>query len=126
MRIISGLGVVFLLSGAMSVDVSGQAVVQVNTVEVSEDQVGAYLSGLKNIIDLYEQILPEAELRVWRDAEGVSPHLITVMTEFPSADAWTAGNAKLQADSVYQQLIEAFEATGRSMVSVTLFSEIIP
>ena len=126
MRIVSGLCVVFLLCGAMSVDVSGQAVVQVNTVEVPEDQVGAYLSGLKNIIDLYEQILPEAELRVWRDAEGVSPHLITVMTEFAGADAWTAGNAKLQADPVYQQLIEAFEATGRSMVSVTLFSEITP
>ena len=116
----------FLLCGAMSVDVSGQAVVQVNTVEVPEDQVGAYLSGLKNIIDLYEQILPDAELRVWRDAEGVSPHLITVMTEFASADAWTAGNAKLQADPVYQQLIEAFEATGRSMVSLTVFSEVIP
>lgn len=107
-------------------DVSGQAVIQVNTVEVPEDQVGAYLSGLKNIIDLYEQILPEAELRIWQDAEGASAHLITVMTEFASADAWTAGNAKLQADSVYQQLIEAFEATGRSMVSVTLFSEITP
>jgi len=126
MRIVSGLCVVFLLCGAMSVDVSGQAVVQVNTVEVPEDQVGAYLSGLKNIIDLYEQILPEAELRVWRDAEGVNPHLITVMTEFASADARTAGNAKLQADPVYQQLIEAFEATGRSMVSLTVFSEVIP
>ena len=126
MRIVSGLCVMFLLCGAMSVDVSGQAVVQVNTVAVPEEQVGAYLSGLKNIIDLYEQILPDAELRVWRDAEGVSPHLITVMTEFASADAWTAGNAKLQADPVYQPLIEASEATGRSMVSLTVFSEVIP
>ena len=127
MRIVPGLCAAALFLVALPADSPAQSVAQVNTIEVAADEVDAYVAGMKKMKVLYEQILPEVEMRIWRTAiGGASSGLLTVVTEFESMEAWAAGTSTLSAQADYQPLIEELQATRRVMVSVSIVSDITP
>ncbi len=127
MRLIIGLCTALVLMAALPTDASAQAVAQVNTVEVPAGKTADYMAGLEKILALIERVVPEAEARVWQATiAGTSSNRISVVTEFDSVEAWAVGTSRLVADPAYQPLIGELEATGRTVVSVSLATEITP
>ena len=127
MRLITALCTALILMTALPTDASAQAVVRINTVEVPAGKMADYMAGLEKILALVERVAPEAEARVWQASiAGTSSNRISVVTEFDSLEAWAAGVSKLRADPAYQPLIEELEATGRTLLSVSLATEITP
>ena len=127
MRIVSGLCALLFLLTAMPVDSSAQSVAQVTTVEVPAGRVDDYMAGLEKILALIERVSPESEARAWQATiAGTSSNPISVVVEFDSLEAWAAGGARFLEDPAYQALIRELEATGRTIVSVSLATEITP
>ena len=127
MRIFTGICAALILIAAIPTTASAQAVAQVSTVEVPAGKVDDYMAGLEKILALIERVSPEAEARAWQATiAGTSSNRISVVVEFDSREAWAAGTSRFQSDPAYQPLLGELEATGRTLLSVSLATEITP
>jgi len=114
-----------MLAPTVAVAQAGGAVMQVVAVEAKGD-ASSYLALVKKAMPIMTKH-GATNVRVLRaTVAGPNSGTIFVSVEYASAEAWGKSGAALQADPEWQKLLKEFEATGRTVVSNSILTDVTP
>ena len=117
---------VFLIPGSSPAQEDSEAVLQVIRID-THGNTSAYITSLKAVLDRLEELSPESSSRVWEATlAGDSTGAVYVVTEYSSLAAFAAANAETVADEALAEGIAALAATGRTVESTSILTEITP
>ena len=125
---VSGLAIALLFGIATPPESFAQAptVINVLTIDVNGD-LDSFLGMVKTIRKITERLGSKGKARVWQATlSGAQTGSIFVAIEHPSLVSMAQDNAKLQADSKWQELVEEFNKKGMDVLSNSVSMEITP
>ena len=123
-----GLAIALLFGMATPPESFAQAptVINVLAIDVNGDLDG-FLDMMKKIRKITERLGSKGTARVWQATlSGDQTGTIFVAVEHPSLVSMAQDNAKLQADSKWQDIVKKFNKKGMDVLSNSVSMEITP
>ena len=118
------IGAVTLLFAGFFVMPTSADVVVVTTID-THGNTAAYLEALEPLMARLEELNPDAEIEVFRATlAGSAVDLIYVIIRLESVAAYGELTDSNQGDAEYQRRLRVLEATGRTLESRSLLTEV--
>lgn len=102
-------------------------IAMVFSLEVPPGQQAAALEILGKVRDLVRGHESRNEVNMWAPiAGGAGPNRMTIVSEFPSAEAWGAAVPKINGDAEYQRLGQQLTGLGVNVAFTGLVADVTP